>query len=438
MSQKFAAVKGMNDLVPPRIEAWQRIEKTARELFACYGFSEVRTPVVEDTALFVRSVGEVTDIVKKEMYTFDDKGGRSLTMRPEGTAPAVRAYIENGVASTEPLTRWFYLGPMFRYERMKTGRYRQFYQLGAEVYGSADASTDVEIISLGARYLESIGVPNVVLRLNSLGDATTRPAYLAKLREYFEPLVGTMSEDARLTLERNPMRLLDSKEPALAEAIVEAPAIVDFIDDASRAHFEAVQRMLGKLNIAFELDRRLVRGLDYYSRTTFEFVYQPATGDSALGTAGSVCGGGRYVGLVKELGGPDRPAVGFAMGMDRLVILLEAAQAARATGPVLFVGTFDGPLKDEAVALVMRLRNQGLKVDYDPRGGKVGRQAERADKVGARYFTVFGSTELETGRLTLKNLALPKSTPDSDPAKNVVVTLDELAQWLRQLAVAKE
>lgn len=432
MSQKFAAVKGMNDLLPPRIEAWQRIEKIAREQFACYGFSEIRTPIVEDTALFVRSVGEVTDIVKKEMYSFDDKGGRCITMRPEGTAPAARAYIEHGIANTEPLTRWFYLGPMFRYERMKTGRYRQFYQLGAEVYGSADASTDVELIALGARYLEAIGVPDVVLRLNSLGDASTRPAYQARLKEYFAPMASAMSEDARQTLERNPMRLLDSKEPALAEAISQAPAIVDFIDDASKAHFEAVQRMLGKLGVAFELDRRLVRGLDYYTRTTFEFVYQPKAGESALGTAGSVCGGGRYDALVKELGGPDRPAVGFAMGLDRLVILLEAAQASKAAGPVLFVGTFDGPLKDEAVALVMRLRNQGLKVDFDPRGGKLGRQIERADKLGSRYFLAYGQSEHETGLLKLKDLTLPKSTPDSDPAKQVEVSSGELAGWLAE------
>lgn len=431
MSQKFAAVKGMNDLLPPRIEAWQRIERAARDLFACYGFSEVRTPIVEDTGLFVRSVGEVTDIVKKEMYTFEDKGGRSLTMRPEGTAPAVRAYIEHGVASTEPLTRWFYLGPMFRYERMKTGRYRQFYQLGAEVYGSADPSIDVEVIALGAHYLRAIGVPDVVLKLNSLGDASTRPAYQERLRAYFEPLAASMSEESQDTLRRNPMRLLDSKEAALADAIAGAPAIIDSIDDASRAHFAQVERLLEKLGIPYELDRRLVRGLDYYTRTTFEFVYQPKTGDSALGTAGSVCGGGRYDALVKELGGPDRPAVGFAMGLDRLVILLEAAQAARSAGPVLFVGTFDGPLKDEAVALVMRLRAQGLRVDFDPRGGKLGRQIERAVKVGAKYFLPFGSSEAASGQLTLKALHLP----DGDAGKNVQVGLEALPAWLKGLQV---
>ena len=215
MSQKFAAVKGMNDLLGPQIETWQFIERTAREVFATYGYSEVRTPIVEDTALFVRSVGEGTDIVGKEMYTFSDRGERSITLRPEGTAPAARAYIEHNITNKEPLTRWYYLGPMFRYERMKTGRYRQFYQIGAEAYGPTDAAQDVETIALVAHFLKRIGVPDVVLHLNSLGDQSTRPAYLQALREYFAPHAATLSPEATVTLERNPMRLHDSKEPAL-------------------------------------------------------------------------------------------------------------------------------------------------------------------------------------------------------------------------------
>lgn len=426
MSQKLAGVKGMNDLLPPQIETWQRIESVARRLFGNYGYSEIRTPIVEDTALFVRSVGEVTDIVKKEMYTFDDKGGRSITMRPEGTAPAARAYIEHGVANTEPVTRWFYMGPMFRYERMKTGRYRQFYQLGAEAYGSVDPSMDVEVIALTAEFFRQIGVPDVVLHLNSLGDSSTRPAYVEALKAHFAPLTGLMSDDAKLTFERNPMRLLDSKEEALQEPIAKAPAILDFIDDASRTHFDDVQRLLGRLGIAFELDRRLVRGLDYYTRTTFEFIYQPKSGDNALGTAGTVCGGGRYDGLVKELGGPEKPAVGFAMGLDRLVMLLESANKPKATGPVLFIGTFDGPLRDDAVATVMRLRNGGHRVDFDPRGGKLKRQIERADKVGARYFATWGEKEVQEGVLELKALALP----DDHPQKTTRVSLAELERWL--------
>ncbi|MCC6333492.1 MAG: histidine--tRNA ligase [Myxococcales bacterium] len=426
MSQKFAGVKGMNDLLPPQIATWQRVEATARALFACYGYQEIRTPIVEDTALFVRSVGEVTDIVKKEMYTFDDKGGRSITLRPEGTAPAARAYIEHGIANTEPVSRWFYLGPMFRYERMKTGRYRQFYQLGAEAYGSGDASMDVEVIALAWEFFRRLGVPDVVLHLNSLGDGSARPAYVEALKAHFAPLTASMSEDAKQTFERNPMRLLDSKEEGLADPIAKAPAILDFLDEASRKHFEEVQRLLAKLSIPWTLDRRLVRGLDYYTRTTFEFIYQPKSGDSALSTAGTVCGGGRYDGLVHELGGPEKPAVGFAMGLDRLVMLLEAGNAAQVAGPTLFIGTFDGPLREDAVARVMRLRNAGYHVDFDPRGGKLKRQIERAAKVGARYFTTWGEKEVQAGKLEFKALALP----DDHPQKTTTVELAGLEAWL--------
>lgn len=426
MSQKFAGVKGMNDIRAPGIATWHRIEEVARSLFAAYGFNEIRTPVVEDTALFVRSVGEVTDIVKKEMYTFDDKGGRSITLRPEGTAPAARAFIEHGVANVEPLTRWFYMGPMFRYERMQTGRYRQFHQLGAEVYGSSEAATDVEVIALVHEYLRQIGVPDVVLHLNSLGDPATRPAYLAALKAHFAPFQDRMSEDAKLAWERNTMRLLDSKEEGLAEAIATAPAILDSIDDAARKHFDDVQRLLGKLGIHFSLDRRLVRGLDYYSRTTFEFIYEPTGTENALGRAGTVCGGGRYDGLVHELGGPQKPAVGFAIGLERLVMLLDASSAPVVKGPLLYLATFDGPLRDEAVTLAMKLRNRGLKVDFGL-SGKVGKQGERADKLQATYFAAYGDREHSSGVLELKNLRLP----DGHPGKVSQVPVAELEQWLK-------
>jgi len=425
MSQKFAGVKGMNDLLPPHIETWQFVEAQARQAFAAYGYSEIRTPIVEDTALFVRSVGEVTDIVTKEMYTFEDKGGRSITMRPENTAPAVRAYIEHGFAQVEPLTRWFYLGPMFRYERMKTGRYRQFYQIGCEAFGAADPAQDVEVISVGQQFLKRLGVTDVVLHLNSLGDHTTRPAYTAALTRYFEPFAAVMSEDAKITLAKNPMRLLDSKEEALQEPISRAPAILDFIDDASKAHFDEVRRLLDGLGLAHAIDRRLVRGLDYYTRTTFEFIYQPQ-GENALGTAGTVCGGGRYDRLVKELGGPDKPAVGFAMGLDRLVLLLEALGKREASRPMLFVVTMDGPVRDHAIKLVMALRNQGLAVDFDPRGGKVKRQVERASHVRARYLFVYGDAEHQGGQVRLKDMDLP----EDHPKKEQQVALAELARWL--------
>lgn len=425
---KISGVKGMNDLLAPQIETWQRVEGIARQLFQKYGFSEVRTPIVEHTELFVRSVGEVTDIVGKEMYTFNDKSDRSITMRPEGTAPAVRAYIEHGVANTEPLTRWFYMGPMFRYERMKTGRYRQFYQVGAEAFGAGDAAQDVEVIAFCAEFFRQIGVPDVVLHLNSLGDATTRPAYVAALTEHFKPLVETMSPEAKLAYERNTMRLLDSKEASLQEAINSAPAILDFIDDASKAHFGDVKRLLTKLGIPFEIDRRLVRGLDYYSRTTFEFIYQPTSGENALGTAGTVCGGGRYDRLVHELGGPEKPAVGFAMGLDRLVMLLESVKGVERAAPTLFIGTFDGPERDDAIALVMNLRNAGFSVDFDPRGGKLGKQKERASKVNAAWFASYGEAEATAKILKLDNMRIPKD----QPKVTVEVAFDQLRTWLQE------
>ncbi|HEY1088711.1 MAG TPA: histidine--tRNA ligase, partial [Archangium sp.] len=259
----FAGVKGMNDILPPEIEIWHRIEGVARELFGRYGFSEIRTPIVEDTALFVRSIGEVTEVVGKEMYTFTDKGDRSITMRPEGTAPAARAYIEHGVANTEPLTKWFYMGPMFRYERMKTGRYRQFYQLGAEAYGTLDPAQDVEVLALCWAFFQKLGIPDVKLHLNSLGDGSTRPQYLEALKAHFAPLVDQMSPDAKLAYERNTMRLLDSKEGPLQDAIKSAPSMAESLDEGSKKHFADVQRLLTKLGIPFELDPRLVRGLDY-------------------------------------------------------------------------------------------------------------------------------------------------------------------------------
>jgi histidyl-tRNA synthetase len=405
VSTKFAGVKGMNDLLPPQIETWQRIEGVARELFGRYGFSEIRTPIVEDTELFERSVGEVTEIDGKEMYTFKDKGDRSLSMRPEGTAPAARAYIEHGVANTEPLTRWFYMGPMFRYERMKTGRYRQFYQLGAEAYGALDPAQDVEVIALCAEFFKELGVPDVVLHLNSLGDGSTRPAYLELLKKHFAPLLEVMSPDAKLAYEKNTMRLLDSKEAALQEAIASAPAMLDFIDEGSKKHFEEVQRLLQKLGIPYELDRKLVRGLDYYTRTSFEFIYQPKGEQNALGTAGTVCGGGRY---------------------DRLVLLVESLKPPERGGPTLFIGTFEGPERDDAVALVMKLRNEGYSVDFDPRGGKLGKQKERASKVNAAYFAAYGADEHQKRTLKIDNMRLPKDAPK----ETVEVSLDALPAWL--------
>ena len=421
MSQKYAAVKGMNDLLPPDIAVWQHIERTARKTLLRYGFHEIRTPIVEDTALFVRSVGEGTDIVGKEMYTFVDKGERSITLRPEGTASAARAYIEHSMHQKEAVTRWFYMGPMFRYERMKTGRYRQFYQLGVEAYGVAEPAQDVEVMECVMHWLQELGLKDVKLQVNSLGDETCRPAFAARVKEYFEAHRDQLSPDALETLAKNPLRLFDSKEEALKPLIAKAPILFDSLDDASRAHFTEVTRLLSMLGVPYELNPRLVRGLDYYTRTVFEFI----TADPVLGTASAVGGGGRYDNLISELGGPKTPAVGFAMGLDRLALLLNGRTEALQHWPDLFLVSVDAAAHDEVMRLARSLRHQGLAVEFDARSGSVRSQMKRADKSRAMYALVLGEKELAEQKGNLKPLR------EELPAREV--QLEDLARVLKGL-----
>jgi histidyl-tRNA synthetase len=413
---KYSGVKGMNDLLPPQVDTWQFLERTARETLNNYGYAEIRTPIVEDTELFTRSVGEGTDIVGKEMYCFDDKGGRNIAMRPEGTAPAARAYLEHSLHQKEPVTRWYYLGPMFRYERMKTGRYRQFWQLGVEAYGAGEPAQDVETMELAVHFLERLGLTDVSLQINSLGDETTRPAYVEKVRAHFSAHVEKMSDDAKQTLATNPMRLLDSKEEALRPLISTAPVMLDALDEGSKVHFAEVRRLLELVGIRYEINPRLVRGLDYYTRTAFELVAK----SEVLGTASTVGGGGRYDRLIEQLGGPKVPAVGWAMGIDRLCLLL--GEKHRAEPPVLFILPLDPPAKDEALKLVTQLRHQGLKVDFDARGGSMKAQFKRAAHVGARWVLVLGERELAERKAKLKH--------QSDGSEREVA-LDALAEALR-------
>lgn len=425
MSQKISGVKGMNDLLPGElggdmapVEVWQHVERTARELFGRFGYGEIRTPMVEDTALFVRSVGEETDIVGKEMYTFDDKGGRSLSLRPEGTAPAVRAYIEHSVANQEPLTRWYYIGPMFRYERMKTGRYRQFFQIGAEAIGSREAAQDVELMDMVVQLLEALGLREVSLNLNSLGDDACRPAYHQKLVEYLTAHRAELCEDCQRRLETNPMRVLDCKN-AKCQAIVQAaPNILQFLCEPCKAHFDEVKRKLDALGTRYVINPQIVRGLDYYTRTTFEFI----AAHPALGTASTVGGGGRYDKLLKGLGGPDMPAVGFGLGLDRLTLLLKESGQQFGTPPDVFIAVADEGSGDAAFALASKLRREGLKVEFDTRGGSLKSQMKRADKTKARYTLVLGQTERESGKAQLKRMADGQQIP---------VSLSEVAQTVR-------
>lgn len=398
MSQKFAGVKGMNDLLPGEIELWQHVEATARETFARYGYAEVRTPILEDTALFVRSVGEETDIVGKEMYTFDDKGGRSLSMRPEGTAPAARAYIEHAISNREPVTRWYYMGPMFRYERMKTGRYRQFWQIGAEAFGVKEPAQDVELMEMVVFLLGRLGLEQVSLNLNSLGDDACRPEYQRRLVAHFEAHRDALCEDCRQRIERNPLRVLDCKNERCQEIGRSAPNILESLCEPCQRHFAEVRRQLELLGVRYAINPRMVRGLDYYTRTAFEFI----AADPVLGTASAVGGGGRYDKLVKTLGGPDVPAVGFALGLDRLCLLLKEKGVQAGGRPALFVATADEAAHDEALRLVTQLRHAGFWVEFDTRGGSLKSQMKRADKSGARFTLVIGSRELSEGAGALK------------------------------------
>ena len=401
MSQKFSGVKGMNDLFAPEMDVWQHVEAQAREHFRRFGYSEIRTPVLEDTALFVRSVGEETDIVGKEMYTFEDKGGRSLSLRPEGTAPAARAYIEHALLNREPVTRWFYAGPMFRYERMKTGRYRQFYQLGIEAYGVKEPAQEVEQMDLVHSLLTSLGLQGVRLNLNSLGDASCRPAYLEKLLGYLNAHVAELCADCQTRLTKNPLRVLDCKNPGCQAVVANAPSVLENLCDPCQVHFAEVRRQLELLAIPYDLNPRMVRGLDYYTRTAFEFIAE----DPVLGTASAVGGGGRYDAMVRGLGGPDVPAVGLALGWDRLCLLLAKNAARYTVRPALFVVTQDAKAQDEAIQLVSRLRKEGLAVDFDTRGGSLKSQMKRADKSGARFALVMGENELAKQEGQLKPMS---------------------------------
>lgn len=399
-ANRIHAVKGMNDLLPEQSPLWQQLEATARRVFGLYGYDEIRTPVLESTALFVRGIGEETDVVGKEMYTFEDRGGELVSLRPEGTAGAVRAYVEHSRHAVDPIQKWFYIGPMFRGEQPQKGRYRQFHQIGAELFGVSEPRADVELIAVIHRFLKAAGVEGVILRLNSLGDAESRPAYREALVNYFSPHADKLSETDRRRLGKNPLRLLDSKDPVTVELAKGAPSTLDHLSAASKAHFDAVLEGLAAVGVPYEVDPRIVRGLDYYTRTTFEFV---AT--RGLGSQATVAGGGRYDGMVESLGGPATPAIGFALGLERLAILLEERAAAARRGPDLFLGVLGDAAGLEAMRLSEACRDAGLSVETTLKGTGVAKQFKRADRLKATYAAVLGEGELATRRVKLKKMA---------------------------------
>ena len=403
MSKKIQAIRGMNDLLPEQSPLWQYFEHQVEALMQRYGYREIRTPILEQTALFARSIGEVTDIVEKEMYTFEDRNGDSLTLRPEGTAACVRAAMEHGLLHNQTQRLW-YQGPMFRHERPQKGRYRQFHQVGVETFGMEGPDIDAEVILLSARLWKQLGLyEHVTLELNSLGSLAARQAYRDMLVGYFEQHRDVLDEDSQRRLSSNPLRILDSKNPDMAEMLSGAPQLLDHLDDESREHFEHLTSRLDAAGIAYRINPRLVRGLDYYSRTVFEWT------TTALGSQGTVCAGGRYDGLVEQLGGKPIPAVGFAMGVERLILLLETLDLVPAEsqgGPDAYLLAMGERAEREALLLAEALRDAmpTLSLQLHCGGGGFKSQIKKADKSGARVALILGEDEVEQGTVGVKFL----------------------------------
>ncbi len=400
MSEILQAIRGMNDVLPDDSGAWQLLERVAREIFAEYGYREIRLPLLERTELFKRSIGEFTDIVEKEMYTFDDRGGDSVTLRPEATAGIVRACISNGLLHNQRQKVWC-MGPMFRYERPQKGRYRQFHQIDAEALGYAGPDVDAELILMTARLWKRLGVRGLSLNLNSLGTPESRREYRAKLVAYFENHLDVLDEDSKRRLGGNPLRILDSKNPALAEVIRGAPLITDHLDPESADHFKRLRAHLDAQGVAYVVNPRLVRGLDYYTRTVFEWI------TTDLGSQDAVCSGGRYDGLVAQLGGESVPAIGWALGEERLVEIMRLQGLIGAEGrPDVYFVLAGEAAEAAGLGLAERVRDAvpGLRVEVNGGGGSFKSQMKRADKSGARYAVILGDNEVAGGTVALKSL----------------------------------
>jgi len=421
MAKKIQAIRGMNDILPAQSPVWQYLEGTVKDLLAGYGYDEIRMPIVEQTALFKRSIGEVTDIVEKEMYTFEDRNGDSLTLRPEGTASCVRACEEHGLLYNQTQRLW-YTGPMFRHERPQKGRYRQFYQIGVETFGIPTADIDAELILMTARLWAQLGLSDAVtLQLNTLGSNEARARYRDALVDYLSARKDQLDEDSQRRLETNPLRVLDSKDPATQALLSDAPELHDYLDDESREDFAMLRSILDAAGVKYEINQRLVRGLDYYCKTVFEWV------TDKLGSQGTVCAGGRYDGLVEQLGGKATPAVGFAMGVERLILLLETLDVIPAevmqTVDLYVCGMGDGAAQASLLLSdKIRAEQPWLRVQTHCGGGSFKSQMKKADKSGALYALLLGESEIEAGQVTVKDLRGGTEQQTIDQAT--------LVQWL--------
>lgn len=390
------ALRGTRDILPDEISYWQRVESVAREILGRAAYQEIRTPLFEQTDLFERGIGEATDVVGKEMYTFKDRGERSITLRPEGTAGAVRALIEHALMAQGGVQRLWYLGPMFRYERPQAGRQRQFHQIGVELFGSPSPRADAEAVAIAASILQTLGLKNLHLNLNSIGSPADRQQYRAALIDYLTPFKEDLDVDSQDRLTRNPLRILDSKNGRTQEILQEAPSILDHLSADSKARFDQVQQLLSSLGIAYEINPRLVRGLDYYTHTVFEIQ------SDDLGAQATVCAGGRYDGLVTELGGPETPAVGWAIGLERLILLLQQLQPLAPARVDFYLVSRGDAAEAQALVLAQTLRQAGLTVELDLSGSAFGKQFKRADRSGAAACLILGDAEAESQTVQLK------------------------------------
>ncbi|MBI1811647.1 MAG: histidine--tRNA ligase [Nitrospirae bacterium] len=396
---KYSALKGVHDILPPDIYIWQKAESTAKEIFSAYGFQEIRVPIIESTDIFVRSIGETTDIVEKEMYTFPDRADRSITLRPEGTAPVVRSYIENHLYNLPSPQKFFYSGPMFRYERPQKGRFRQFYQIGVEAFGAAEPKLDAEIISMLKLFLERLQLRELKFEVNSIGCEKCRPDYKKALVSFFSGKVAGLCPDCNRRYSNNPLRILDCKNSACAELRKGSPKITDYLCGECKSHFEEFLSLLNSLNISYIINSDMVRGLDYYTRTTFEIT------SGHLGAQKTVAAGGRYDRLVEEFGGPATPAIGFAIGMERLVEILKALNSDFCiSAPKVFIATIGKDASDQGLLIAEKLRSKGIQAELGYDNASLKSQLRRADKLGASYVFIIGDDELKSGMIKWKNL----------------------------------
>ena len=414
---KLAAVRGVKDVLPEESPRWRGAERLAREIFSRYGYGELRTPVFERTELFSRGIGEETDIVSKEMYTFTDKGGDSLTLRPEATASLCRAYAQHALYNRSGVSKLFCIGPMFRYERPQAGRLRQFHQIDAEAFGAEDPAMDAELIVMLMEFLNAMGIEGLTLQINSLGDGECRPAYAEALRRYLRKEAKGLGAGIAERIERSPLRFLDSKDPRHQEIIARAPRIDEFWNDSCRAHLSGVRELLEKAGLAHALNPRLVRGLDYYRLTVFEVTSE------SLGAQNAVCGGGRYDGLVEELGGPPTPAIGFAIGMERLLQLAGESAPVEQEGIEAYVVALGEAAQAQAFELAAELRTGGIRTERSFGGGSVKSQMKRADRSGAGFVLLLGDDEAAKKTVSIRHMA---------ESRQIEVKREEAADYLKR------